>query len=279
MKFPFYKALKVTFCFLALGLSTTGSLLAVEADKAFQSGYAGSPEQLHVYVIAGDSGVWGDAAITDDSAPVLPRCYILTEAGQWMDRNNISHAITHALRPTRVKSDQQRAFMRANFAKYKDRILRFTYLDPDEVSSVAEAVALLEREKVVGAVGFGEHYGRNRMFDDPANLLLYAACEQVDLPVMFDIDANKNMVEKDMRRVGRVLEMFPELILIAHADWWRYLPAGTCDRMLQDHPSRRCKLAFDGTPPNALAGLMHRPLAVDHAEKITLFLGISVSHP
>lgn len=154
---------------------------------------------------------------------------------QWMDQNNVSHAITHALSPTRADTEAQRAFMRANFAKYKGRILRFTFIEPEEVSSVEEAVAILEREKADGAIGFGEHYGVNRMFDDPANLRLFAACEKVGFPVMFHIDSNKNMVEKGMQQVGRALAMFPKVNFIAHADWWRYLPEGTCDRMLQDH--------------------------------------------
>ncbi len=155
----------------------------------------------------------------------------------WMAQNNVSHAITHDLVPTRVDSEAQRTFMRENFAKYKGNILRFTFIEPEDVSSVEDAVAILEREKADGAIGFGEHYGVNRMFDDPANLRLFAACDKVGLPVMFHIDSNKNMVEKGMRRVGRVLAMFPNVNFIAHADWWRYLPEGTCDRMLQDYPN------------------------------------------
>ena len=69
---------------------------------------------------------------------------------------------------------------------------------------------ILQREKADGAVAFGEHYGRDLMFDDPKNLLLYEACEQVGLPVMFHIDQNKNMVEPGMKRVDRVLEMFAD---------------------------------------------------------------------
>ena len=82
----------------------------------------------------------------------------------------------------------------------------FSFIAPEEVSSVEEAVAILARDKADWAIGFGAHYGRDRMFDDPANLRLFAACAQVGLPVMF-----------------------PNVNFIAHADWWRYLPEGTCD--------------------------------------------------
>lgn len=125
------------------------------------------------------------------------------------------------------------------------------YIAPEEVGSVEEAVKILEKEKADGALGFGEHYGVGRMFDDPANLRLYAACEKAGLPVMFHIDQTKNMVEQRMRGVERVLELFPKCILIAHAFWWEYLPDGTCDRMLQKYPN----LYAD---TSAAAGILNR---------------------
>ncbi|MCF7955408.1 MAG: amidohydrolase [Phycisphaerae bacterium] len=70
------------------------------------------------------------------------------------------------------------------------------------------------------------------MFDDPKNLRLYAACEQAGLPVHFHIDQDKNMDEKGLPRLERVLKMFPRCKLIAHAGFWLHLPDGTCDRLL-----------------------------------------------
>ena len=157
--------------------------------------------------------------------------------GKWMEKNHVTGCLSLDLPPTRAKDEKQRQFMLANYAKYKGRILHCTYIEPDEVSTVEEAVKILEKAKADGAVAFGEHYGVGLMFDDPKNLRLYAACEKVGLPVTFHIDTNKNMVEKRMRQVERVLEMFPKCILIAHADWWNYLPDGTCDRMLQKYPN------------------------------------------
>ena len=100
-----------------------------------------------------------------------------------------------------------------------------------------EAVEILKKEKANGAVGFGEHYGHDLMFDDPKNVMLYQACGKVGLPVMFHIDASKNMVKQGMRRVERVLELCPDTQIIAHAYWWLHLPNGTCDRMLEKYPN------------------------------------------
>ena len=52
---------------------------------------------------------------------------------------------------------------------------------------------------------------------------------------MFHIDQNKNMVEKGMKRVDRVLKMYPKCKVIAHAYWWRQLKEA--DRQLQEHPN------------------------------------------
>jgi predicted TIM-barrel fold metal-dependent hydrolase len=155
----------------------------------------------------------------------------------WMNRNKVHHCIVSPLDASRATTDEQRRIMLKNYEKYGDRIKRFCLINPEEVSTMDEALAILEKEKTAGAVGMGEHYGRNMMFDDPANMRLYAACEKAGLPVLFHIDQNKNMDEAGLPRVERVLKTFPNCILIAHAYWWLHLPDGTCDRLLQTYPN------------------------------------------
>ena len=156
---------------------------------------------------------------------------------QWMEKSHVVRCVSKPLDPTRDKNEAQRKTMLANFKKYKGKIERFCIIYPEEVKSVEEAVKILEREKAEGAIGFGEHYGVSLMFDDPANLRLYAACEQVGMPVHFHIDANKNMDERGLPRLERVLKMFPKLNFIAHAEFWLEMSNGTCDRLLQTYPN------------------------------------------
>jgi predicted TIM-barrel fold metal-dependent hydrolase len=156
---------------------------------------------------------------------------------RWMKRNNVEIAISHPLRQSKFKDAQQREQMLANYEKYKGRIYRFCLVEPTEVDRVEEAVAILERELADGAIGMGEHYGHDMMFDDPRNMILYAACEKVGLPVMFHIDRNKNMDEKGLPRVEKVLQRFPKLKLLAHAAWWSHFPEGTCERLMQEYPN------------------------------------------
>jgi len=161
----------------------------------------------------------------------------LDVVGKWMDKNSMTGCLSLDLTQSRANNKQQRKFMLANYGKFKGRILHAVYIDPNEVSTVEEAVKILENEKAGGAVAFGEHYGVGLMFDDPKNLRLFAACEKVGFPVTFHIDTNKGMVEKGMRQVEHALELYPKCIFIAHAAWWDYLPEGTCDRMLQKYPN------------------------------------------
>lgn len=161
----------------------------------------------------------------------------LRAVAQWMDQRNIERCIVSPLnhKGSRPQTDEERETMLANFRPYKGRIDRMTLIDPGEVETVEKAITILEREIADGAVAFGEHYGKDLMFDDPKNLMLYAACEKVGLPVMFHIDQNKNMVDPGMERVDRVLKMFPKCKVVAHAYWWRQLKHA--DRQLQEHPN------------------------------------------
>ncbi len=159
----------------------------------------------------------------------------LDKVAAWMKSNNVQRCINHPLPQSRSRNEEERRQMLENYAKYKGRIERFCIILPDDVNSVEEAVALLAREKRDGAIGFGEHYGENLKFDDPGNMRLYEACAKVGLPVMFHMDRNKNLDEPALPRLEHVLKTYPNLILIAHSDWWKRLPDGTCDRLLQGY--------------------------------------------
>jgi predicted TIM-barrel fold metal-dependent hydrolase len=163
----------------------------------------------------------------------------LRAVAKWMEERNVEQCIVSPLnhKGSRAWTEEERKQLIENFRPYQGRIHRMTIIDPGEVATVDEAVKILEREKADGAIAFGEHYGKDLMFDDPKNLMLYEACEKTGLPVMFHIDQNKNMVEPGMARVDRVLKMFPKCRIVAHAYWWRQLGSGACDRQLQEHPN------------------------------------------
>lgn len=170
----------------------------------------------------------------------------LEKVDAWMKANNVQRVINHPLRQSRANNDNERAQQTENYKAFKGRIARFCIIFPDEVSSVDEAVAILEREKKAGAVGFGEHYGevskpqpgdKGFLIDDPKNMVLFAACAKAGLPVMFHMDRGRNLDEKGLPHLENVLKTYPSLVLIAHSDWWKNLGDGTCDRLLQKYPN------------------------------------------
>lgn len=196
----------------------------------------------------------------------------LDDVAEWMEKHHVERCIIHPLSHNQSlpSNEEERERMLANFRKYKGKIDRFCIFFPDDVSSEEEAVKRLEKEKQDGAIGFGEHYGRELNFDDPKNLRLYAACEKVGLPVMFHMDQNKNMDEKGFPRLERVLKMYPDCTLIAHAYWWLQLPNGSCDRLLQKYPN----LYADVSGPQRVPAVLNRDrdytraFLVRHADKI-----------
>ena len=195
----------------------------------------------------------------------------LRAVAQWMDDRNIARCIVSPLshKGSRPQNEAERQQMLENFKPYRGRIDRMTIIEPQEVESVDQAIAILKQEIADGAIAFGEHYGKGLMFDDPKNLVLYEACQAVGLPVMFHIDQNKNMVEPGMERVDRVLKMYPRCNLVAHAYWWRQLKNGSCDRQLSEHPNLYADMSG-----NAVIDVLHhdldyaREFIIRHQDKI-----------
>ena len=162
----------------------------------------------------------------------------LDKVAEWMKANHVARCINHPLKQSRAKNDAERQQMMDNYAQYEGRIDRFCIIFPDEVTTEDEAVKLLEKEKRDGAIGFGEHYGagNNAFIDDPKNMRLFAACAKVGLPVMFHMDQHQNLDEKGLPHLEHILKTYPDCTLIAHSDWWKNLPDGTCDRLLKTYP-------------------------------------------
>lgn len=188
---------------------------------------------------------------------------------EWMKSMNIGRVINHPLKQSLPRNEQEHEQMLRNYEKYQGCIERFCIIFPDDVKTEEEAVAILTREKKEGAIGFGEHYGENLLFDDPKLMRLYAACEKVGLPVMFHMDQNKNMDEKGLPRLENILKTYPKCLLIAHSDWWKNVADGTCDRLLQTYPNLYADISC--TVKRSLFGsdkAMAREFFIKHADQL-----------
>lgn len=202
----------------------------------------------------------------------------LEKVAEWMRANHVQRIINHPLRQSRPKDDKERAQQTENYKAFKDRIARFCIIYVDEVKTVDEAVVILEREKKAGAIGFGEHYGeplnpqpgdKGLYFDDPKNMLLFAACAKVGLPVMFHMDRGRNLDEKGFTRLQNVLKAYPNLMIIAHSDWWKGLGDGSCGALLDKYPNLYADISCTvGRSAIGRDKVLAREFFVSHADKL-----------
>lgn len=210
----------------------------------------------------------------------------LDKVAEWMKSNKVQRIINHPLIQSRPRDDKERAQQTENYEAYKGRMARFCIVYYDEVSSVDEAVTILNREKQAGAVGFGEHYGsalnpkpsevvngkpvyKSLFIDDPKSMVLFAACEKVGLPVMFHMDRGSNLDEKGFTHLENVLKTYPKCIFIAHSDWWRSVTEGSCGRLLETYPNLYADISCSvGRSPIGKDKAMAREFFIKHADKL-----------
>ena len=157
----------------------------------------------------------------------------LEGVSEWMEKNRVLRCIVQYGVPSPGTEQEKRRAIE-NFKKYRGRIFPFCLIEPNDVSTKAEAVKILRKMKADGAIGFGEHYGKKLTVDDPKCMRLYAACAEVGLPVLFHMDGGNNKDEPGLPRLEKVLKANPKCIFIGHGPgWWAnirpILPAGKKD--------------------------------------------------
>ena len=164
--------------------------------------------------------------------------FTLEKLAQWMDDNNVERAIVLQLRQTLPGTTEERNALVRNFRRYRGRIYGFCVVYAADVTSTEETIQILRRHKQNGAIGFGENYGEGLLVNDPKNMVLYEACAEVDLPVLFHMDGENNQDMPGLPLLEQVLKRVPNCTFIAHAPgWWKNLPDGTCERLLQTYPN------------------------------------------
>jgi predicted TIM-barrel fold metal-dependent hydrolase len=193
-----------------------------------------------------------------------------------MDQNGIERAcVLPLISPEACLYPQTTEAALEAYKKYPDRLIPFCVIDPRSNSGnprrfgridLDGMVALLKRYKDLGARGFGEHQV-GLPFDHPLMMTVYAACEKVELPILFHLDDIRGIDTPGLPRLENVLKTYPKLTLIGHAagfwasisgdaqmaDFGRYpkiptpvKPGGALDRLLKQYPNLYCDLSEPG---------------------------------
>lgn len=150
-------------------------------------------------------------------------------------------------------------------AQYPDRFLPFCNVDPRR-TRVHEAI-LDYRQK--GCLGYGEAMSGLQV-DDPQLQVVYKACGEAKMPVLFDFDARMNLDDPGLPRFESMLEAFSETAFIGHGPFfWAeisggfnrdpanfyppgpVLPGGAVPRLLRRYPNLYADISA-GSGYNAL---------------------------
>jgi len=201
---------------------------------------------------------------------------------KWMDQFDVSQTvILSAIRhPNKYYTKYRNDILNTDslldkFAETEGRILPFADVHTEAVETEKELVKILKDFKQKGVIGFGELKPRkkngdpgNLSLDDPAMKRIYAACAELDFPVLLHIDNRFAVDVPGLPALERVLKEFPEVNFIGHANgWWNSIsgdvkefkgypkekvtPGGAAGRMLQEYPNMYADLSA-GSGLNAI---------------------------
>jgi predicted TIM-barrel fold metal-dependent hydrolase len=142
---------------------------------------------------------------------------------KWMDENDIAQAIVLPLTSPESSSFLLTTdFVLQETKAHRDRLIPFCSVDPrtSYTGGAKGLVAMLKRWVELGAKGFGEHKPGVRI-DDPRNMALYAACQELALPVLFHLDEQRNMDSPGLPGLAKALQEHSQTIFIGHGPgWW-----------------------------------------------------------
>ena len=121
--------------------------------------------------------------------------------------------------------------------QYPDRFYWFCNIDPrqGDNSETTDFAQMLAYYKEQGAAGLGE-VTANLPMDDPRLEKLFAACEQLNMPVTIhigDLGGDYGLVDSlGLPKLERLLQKFPKLILLGHSQkFWSEISADVTEEI------------------------------------------------
>jgi predicted TIM-barrel fold metal-dependent hydrolase len=174
---------------------------------------------------------------------------------RWMDANRVAQAVVLPLvSPEASSYPLTTDFVLAQTQPYRDRLIPFCSIDPrTSVTGGQKAlVQMLTKYRDAGAKGFGEHKP-GVPIDHPGNRMLFTACAEVGLPILFHMDNQRNTDAPGLPGLAKVLSEAPEAILIGHGPgWWASISGDISQNDLGGYPRGK------PTPGGAIDTLMDK---------------------
>jgi len=159
---------------------------------------------------------------------------------EWMDSREIEKAWIMAIEnPEEVDYYVTSERVLRSCRPHADRLIPFCNVDPRRGEpGTFDPAPMIARYVERGARGFGEMLA-GLAIDDPRQMKLYEACENLGIPVLVHIDGFRNWDGLGLPGLERVLQAFPNLIVIAHAlHWWSEISGDVREEDRSDYPRR-----------------------------------------
>jgi len=161
---------------------------------------------------------------------------------RWMDAHKIAQAIVLPL----VSPESSSYLLTTDFVitqtkPFRDRLIPFCSIDPrtSYTGGLTGLVAMLKKYVDNGAKGFGEHKP-GVAFDDPKSMLIYAACAELNLPLLFHIDNQRNLDQPGLPGLEHALKDNPGCNFIGHGPgWWASISGDVTQANLHAYPKTK----------------------------------------
>lgn len=158
---------------------------------------------------------------------------------RWMDAHDVAQAVVLPLvSPESSSYPITTDFVLAQTQPVRDRLIPFCSVDPRTSYQGGHKglVGMLQRYIDAGAKGFGEHKP-GVPIDDPRNLRLYAACNELKLPLLFHLDNQRNMDRPGLPGLAKALAEAPDCKFIGHGPgWWASISGDATQANLGGYP-------------------------------------------
>ena len=158
---------------------------------------------------------------------------------RWMDAHDIAQAVVLPLTSPESSSFLLTTdYVLAQTKPFRDRLIPFCSIDPrtSYTGGLKGLVAILKSYVDAGAKGFGEHKP-GVPIDDPKNMLIYQACAELKLPLLFHLDNLRNTDKPGLPGLEKALKENPGCNFIGHGPgWWASISGGISAAELGGYP-------------------------------------------
>jgi uncharacterized protein len=161
---------------------------------------------------------------------------------RWMDAHRIAQAVVLPLvSPESSSYLLTTDFVLAQTKPFRDRLIPFCAIDPRTSYSggLKGLIDILKKYIDAGAKGFGEHKP-GVPFDHPRSMLIYAACAELKLPLLFHIDNERNLDKPGLPGLEHALKEHPGCNFIGHGPgWWASISGDATQASLGGYPKSK----------------------------------------